>query len=204
MLSSTLWGFYRSTISGAGDSSSSRKTRPPELATCKTLIHMKTLKPRRTRMRFTRILTALILMVLVFLSSRIVSAQSIPQQNLQNTALQGYVLGSGSAGIRPIDWALIKLKNEQQSFEVFSGITGFYQIYLPGGTYNITVNVPVDPSYLNYSTTLMIPNGTTTIMNFQLQQVLPVPELHAPLTSVILSAIGTCLIARKTRGSSDT
>ncbi|MFI5448745.1 MAG: hypothetical protein ACHQ03_03110 [Candidatus Bathyarchaeia archaeon] len=156
-------------------------------------------------MTFTRILTALMLMVLlVLLSSRIVSAHSSPQQNLQNTALQGYVLGSGSAGIRPIDWALIKLKNGQQSFEVFSGITGFYQIYLPGGTYNITVNVPVDPSYLNYSTALMIPNGTTTIMNFQLQQVLPVPELHAPLTFFILSAIGTCLIAGKTRGSSDT
>ena len=172
-----------------------------DLTTCKTLIHVKTLKPRRTGMKFTRILTTLMLTILlILLSSRIVSSSSRPQQNLQNTALQGYVLGSGSAGIRPIDWALIKLNNGQQSFEVFSGITGFYQIYLPSGTYKITVDVPVDPSYLNYSTTLMIPNGTTTVMNFQLQQVLPVPELHTPLIFVLLSAIGASLIVRKTRG----
>jgi len=157
-------------------------------------------------MKFTRFLAALMLTVVVLLlSSRIVSANYLPQQNLQNTALQGYVLGSGSVGIQPIDWALITLKNGQQSFEVFSGITGFYQIYLPGGTYNITVNVPVDPSYLNYSTTLMIPNGTTTLMNFQLQQILPVPEIHTPLTTaMILSAAGATLLARKTRSRSDT
>jgi hypothetical protein len=156
-------------------------------------------------MKFTRIPIALMLTLLVLLlSGRIVSARYLPQQNLQNTALQGYVLGSGSAGIQPIDWALITLKNGEQSFEVFSGITGFYQIYLPGGTYNITVNVPVDPSYLNYSTTLMIPNGTTTLMNFQLRQVLPVPDIRAPLTTVmILFALGATLIARKTRNRSD-
>jgi len=143
-------------------------------------------------------------LLLLLLSTRIVSAHYLPQRNLQDAALQGYVLGSGSAGIQPIDWALITLKNGQHSFEVFSGITGFYQIYLPGGTYNITVNVPVDPSYLNYSTTLMIPNGTTTLMNFQLQQVLPVPEIHTPLTFVmILSAVGATLLARKTRNRSD-
>jgi hypothetical protein len=169
---------------------------------------MKTLKPRRTRMNFARIVTiSMLTLVVLLISSRIVSAHYLPQQNLQNTALQGYVLGSGSAGIQPIDWALITLKNGQQSFEVFSGITGFYQIYLPGGTYNITVNVPVDPSYLNYSTTLMIPNGTTTLMNFQLQQILPVPEIHTPLTTLttvmILSAVGATLVARKTRGKSD-
>jgi len=161
---------------------------------------MKTLRPHRIRMNFTRIVTiSMLTLVLVVISSRIVSANYLPQQNLQNTALQGYVLGSGSAGIQPIDWALIALKNGQQLFEVFSGISGFYQIYLPGGTYNITVNVPVDPSYLNYSTTLMIPNGTTTLMNFQLRQILPVPEIHLPLTSVIvLSIVGATLLARKT------
>jgi hypothetical protein len=144
-------------------------------------------------------------LLVLLLSSRIVSARYLPQQDLQNTALQGYVLGSGSAGIQPIDWALITLKNGQQSFEVFSGITGFYQIYLPGGTYNITVNVPVDPSYLNYSTTLMIPNGTTTLMNFQLRQVLPVPEIHTTLiTAMILFVLGAALLARKTGNRSDT
>jgi len=141
-------------------------------------------------------------LLLLLLSSRIVSANSLPQQNLQDTALQGYVLGSGSAGIQPIDWALIMLRNGAQSFEVFSGISGFYQIYLPGGTYNVTVNVPVDPSYLNYSSTLMIQNGTTTLMNFQLQQVLPVPEIHSPITFVIiLSTVGVTLLSRKTHRS---
>jgi|SRR5208282_3759401 len=152
-------------------------------------------------MKFTRILTILMLtLLLLLLCSRIVSAHYLPQQNLQDTALQGYVLGAGSAGIQPIDWALIMLRNGQQSFEVFSGITGFYQIYLPGGTYNVTVNVPVDPSYLNYTTTLMIRNGTTTLMNFKLQQVLPVPEIHSPLTFVmILTTVGVTLLSRKTR-----
>ncbi|HKM75907.1 MAG TPA: hypothetical protein VJZ32_05780 [Candidatus Bathyarchaeia archaeon] len=154
-------------------------------------------------MKFARILTTLMLMLLLLLlSSRIVSANFLPQQNLQDTALQGYVLGAGSAGIQPIDWALIMLRNGGQSFEVFSGISGFYQIHLPGGTYNVTVNVPVDPSYLNYSTTLMIPNGTTTLMNFQLQQVLPVPEIHSPVAFVmILSTVGVTLLSRKTRRS---
>ena len=157
-------------------------------------------------MNFARIVTiSMLTLVVLLISSRIVSAHYLPQQNLQNTALQGYVLGSGSAGIQPIDWALITLKNGQQSFEVFSGITGFYQIYLPSATYNITVNVPVDPSYLNYSTTLMIPNGTTTLMNFQLRQILPVPEIHTPLTTVmVLSVVGATLLARKTRGKSNT
>jgi hypothetical protein len=151
-------------------------------------------------MKFTRILTALMLtLLLVLLSSKLVSARYLPQQNMQDTALQGYVLGSGSTGSQPIDWALITLKNQQQSFEVFSGITGFYQIYLPGGTYNVTVNVPVDPSYLNYSTTVTIPNGTTTLMNFQLQQALPVPEIHPALTlALILSAVEAILLTRKT------
>ena len=155
-------------------------------------------------MRPTRILPALMLLLLVLLSSKLASAHYLPQQNLQDTALQGYVLGSGSIGSQPIDWALITLKNEQHSFEVFSGITGFYQIFLLGGTYNVTVNVPVDPSYLNYSTTLTIPNGTTTLMNFQLQQALHVPDIH-PLLSlvIILSVVEAILFARKIRMRSD-
>jgi len=161
---------------------------------------------RGTQMRLTRILSILMITVLlILLSSRMASAHFLPEQNPQDTALQGYVLGSGSSGIQPIDWALIKLRNGEQSFEVFSGITGFYQIYLPGGTYNVTVDVPVDPSYLSYSTTLIIPNGTTTLINFQLQRVLPVPEINAPLISlVLLVTIGMILPIQKTRAETDT
>jgi hypothetical protein len=136
-------------------------------------------------MKLTRVFSVCVFALLFFmLICTRASAGYLPQQ--ADTVLQGYVLGSGSAGIQPIDWALIRLKGTDQSFQVFSGITGFYQIYLPGGAYNVTVSVPVDPTYLNYSTSLTIPNDTTTQMNFQLQRVLTVGEIHQQSTLVII------------------
>jgi len=147
-------------------------------------------------MKFTCVSSFCVLALLVLmLSSAHVSAHSLPQQG-EDTVLQGYVLGSGSAGIQPIDWALIRLKSANQGFQVFSGITGFYQIYLPGGTYNVTVSVPVDPTYLNYTTSLTIQNGTTTQMDFNLQRVLPVAGIQpqSALIATLPAIAATALV----------
>jgi hypothetical protein len=117
------------------------------------------------------IVTSSLLIGIVLLGLGNVAAQ----EYLSQGTLQGFVLGSSSYhAAEPFDWALVMLRGNGNTFEAFSGMSGFYQIFLPAGTYNVTVSVPVDSSYMAYRTAVNITPQSRTVLDFYLVQVWPV------------------------------
>ena len=119
--------------------------------------------------------------------------------------IRGYVLGVDR---EPFDWAAVHARNTQHTFQAFSGMSGFYEMRVPPGTYNVTVDVPgyqalvtnttvADSSrnmifYLNGMNVIVL-NGSSIIVNFYLQQPqTPVPEFQPPL--VMMLVIGSIAV----------
>ncbi|MGD0424261.1 MAG: carboxypeptidase-like regulatory domain-containing protein [Candidatus Bathyarchaeia archaeon] len=114
--------------------------------------------------------------------------------------ISGYVF---SAGKQPFDWAAIYARSTQRTFQAFSGMSGFYEMRLPSGTYSVTVNVPGYEAlvtnatvtqgsatnlnfYLN-SMNVTVSEGSSSVINFYLQQTqTPVPEFQPAMTLLVL------------------
>ena len=163
------------------------------------------------------ILASILVLGLVVGMSSDVFAQSSPQQyyGAGGGELSGYVLGVGN---QPVDWARVRAKGTQQTYQAFSGMSGVYQMRLPVGEYNVTVdaagyatdsrNVTVSvnsPShvdfYLNTISIAVSPGSSSVINIYLIQTQVPVPEFQAglSLTLIMVMLAVVLLIRRSTR-----
>jgi len=159
------------------------------------------------------------MIALISITSGSVFAQSHPQQyyGAGGGEIDGYVIGANN---QPYDWAAIYANNGQQTFEAFSGMSGFYEMRVPAATYNVTIKVPgyealvTNTTVTNGSTSNMnfnlnsidvsVSSGSSSVINFYLEQnQTPVPEFQPslPLTLIafILVAIFIFRRSRKTQ-----
>ena len=101
--------------------------------------------------------------------------------------------------LEPIAWASVYATSGPYSFVAYTGGGGHYEMYVPQGTYNVTV---VEPGYVPYSSVVAVSPGSASTINFYLEQShIPVPEFPSGMAlAVTVLALAAVLVAtRRTR-----
>lgn len=144
------------------------------------------------------ILTALTIGILL-LGTKMVSAQPRVQQVWG--AGGGYITGAvygmnWDDQLLPIAWASVYANNGRTTFVAYSSGGGIYQMYVPQGTYNLTV---VQPGYVPYSIPVAVAPGSASTINFYLEEShVPVPEFPSGTASALaVLALAAVLVATK-------
>jgi hypothetical protein len=146
------------------------------------------------------IVVASIVIALMLLGSRLVAAQSQPGQYYGSGGgmISGTVLGFDMYDeLQPIVWAAIYADNGQRTFIAYSSSGGLYEMFVPVGTYNVTV---LEAGYKQISSSVSVSDGSSSIINFNLEQShVPVPEFPASSTLVMLAALSLAMLALRRR-----
>ena len=100
-----------------------------------------------------------------------------------------------------VDWTQISAISGNQTFEAFSGFSGFYLMRVPSGTYNVSVYDPYNPQYWAPNANVTVTDDSSSTVNFYLQQQPPsaVPEFQPNLSLLIgvLVLAATCFASRR-------
>ena len=141
----------------------------------------------------------LVVVSLVVASKSFVFASSVPSYygGAGGTISGTVVSPSGNV----VDWTQISAISGNQTFEAFSGFSGFYLMRVPAGTYNVSVYDPYSPQYWAPNANVTVTDGSSSTVDFYLQQQPPsaVPEFQSNLSVlVVVLVIGaTCLASRR-------
>ncbi|MGA2971328.1 MAG: carboxypeptidase-like regulatory domain-containing protein [Candidatus Bathyarchaeia archaeon] len=145
------------------------------------------------------VLMAAGMIALALLGARLAIAQSQLNPSYGGGLIRGQVLGFDMYDqLQPIEWATVTATNGQYKFVAYTGSSGYYEMYVPTGTYNVTV---IEPGYTAYSNTVAVSDGSSTPSNFTLEQShVPVPEFPTGMASTIaIVAITAALTVMKHR-----
>ena len=100
-----------------------------------------------------------------------------------------------------VDWSQIYAKSQNQTFEAFSGFSGFYLMRVPAGTYNVSVYDFYNPVYWAPTANVTVTDGSNTTINFYLQPQPPtaVPEFQPNLLAavIMLAIAAACMITKR-------
>ena len=145
------------------------------------------------------ILLTIAIVALMLLGSKFAFAQSRSEQYYGGGggAITGYVLGFDMFNqLQPIAWATVTANNGHYSLVAYSGSAGYYYMYVPTGNYNVTV---VEPGYKPFSSAVSVSPGSTSAINFDLEQShVPVPEFPSGMISIIaVVALSSALLAMR-------
>jgi len=138
----------------------------------------------------------------LILSTKLVGAQLQPQQQYGGGGglITGSVYGFNMYNeLEPIAWAPVYARSSQFSFTAYTGGGGYYQMYVPQGTYNVSV---VEPGYVTYSNVVAVGPGSASSINFYLEQShVPVPEFPSGMVSAItvLAMAAVVVAVRRTK-----
>lgn len=112
--------------------------------------------------------------------------------------IRGTVLGFNMYDeLEPILWATVNANNGQHSFLAYTGSGGFYEMFVPTGSYNVTVT---EPGYLSYSISVIVSDGSANSINFTLEEShVPVPEFQPNVTLIVmvLTLAGALVLRRR-------
>jgi len=141
-------------------------------------------------------------LAILLLGTKVVGAQLQLQQSYGEGGgmISGSVYGFNMYDeLEPIDWASVHAQNSQYSFVSYTGGGGYYEMYVPAGTYNVTV---VQPGYLAYSNAVAVAPGSASTINFYLEQShVPVPEFPTGIATglMVLSLASVLVAVRRTK-----
>ncbi len=98
--------------------------------------------------------------------------------------------------LQPIAWASVYANNGHTTFVAYSSGGGYYEMYVPQGTYNVTV---VEPGYVPYSTAVSVSADSASTINFYLEEShVPVPEFPSGMASAVaILALAAVLVATR-------
>lgn len=98
--------------------------------------------------------------------------------------------------LQPVAWAAVYASNGQHTFVTYSGAGGSYEMFVPVGTYNLTVQTP---GYKPYSMSVAVSDGSASTMNVYLEQSgVPIPEFQpSALAMVLFVALASVLLAKR-------
>jgi hypothetical protein len=123
---------------------------------------------------------ASLFVTLLLVGCRLVEAQS-PHQYYGELggAITGRVVGVDGY---PVDWAAVHASDGQQTYQVFSGMSGVYLMRVPVGMYSVTVDVP---GYRADGVTVNVTANSSNTANFQLE--VAVPEFQSNMAQWVLA-----------------
>jgi hypothetical protein len=139
---------------------------------------------------------------ILLLGIRLVGAQPQVGQvhGMGGGMITGWVYGFNMYNqLVPIAWASVSANNGQFTFVAYSGGNGYYAMYVPEGTYNVTV---VEPGFVSYSSAVAVSDGSASSINFYMEQShIPVPEFPSGTATVVtvLALAAVVIAARRTR-----
>jgi hypothetical protein len=141
----------------------------------------------------------LLVISLVLVGKTLVFAPSVPKYHSgAGGTISGTVVGPNG---NVVDWTQIHANNGNQTFEAFSGMSGFYLMRVPAGTYNVSVYDPYNPQYWAPNAHVTITDGSSNTVNFYLQQHPPstVSEFQPNVSALLvaLTLVATCIAARR-------
>ena len=98
--------------------------------------------------------------------------------------------------LQPISWASVYADNGRNTFVAYSDGGGYYEMFVPQGSYNVTV---VEPGYVSFSTSVAVSAGSASTINVYLEEShLPVPEFPAGMISAVaVLALAAVLVATR-------
>lgn len=129
------------------------------------------------------------------MGARLTAAQSNFHQG--GGLLHGVVYGFDMYdALVPILWAPVTVDNGQFKLVAYTGGSGTYELFVPAGSYNVTV---VAPGYKASSAIVFVSSGSSSAINFYLYQSgVPVPEFPSGALSIILMvAFAGALLAKR-------
>ena len=102
-----------------------------------------------------------------------------------------------------VDWSQIHANDGNQTFEAFSGFSGFFLMRVPAGTYQVSVYDFYNPTYWAPAVTVTVTDGSNVTVNFflQPQAPAPVPEFQSNMLAVVamLAVAAACIITKHSR-----
>jgi len=144
------------------------------------------------------LLASLVIVTVFLLGTAFVAAQQ-PQYSGPGGEISGTVIGFGHV----FDWAQINAVGGNQTFEAFSGFSGFYLMRVPAGTYKVSVYDPYNPQYSAPSVNVTVTDGSYSTVNFylQLQPPVAVPEFQPNLAGLVVALTlgAACTLSRRLR-----
>ena len=117
--------------------------------------------------------------------------------------IYGYVYGfTWDDQLVPLVWVQVTASNPNATapntlFTTSTGGNGVFEMYVPVGTYNLTVS---PPGYVAHSSMVSVSDGSSSTASFYLEEShIPIPEFPTQMVSVILvMAVAVTLLARRT------
>lgn len=97
----------------------------------------------------------------------------------------------------PLEWVQVTAMNPNYPpFTVSTGFKGTFEMYVPTGTYNLTVS---PPGYKAHSSMVSVADGSSSSASFYLEQShVPIPEFPTQGVALIVAiALATTLLTRK-------
>ncbi len=120
------------------------------------------------------------------------------QGSLQSGGLLfGYVYGFNMYDqLIPLEWVTVTATGGGNHFSTSTGTGGTFQMFLPIGAYNVSVS---QPGYKPYSSTVAISDGSSSTVNFYLEESgVPIPEFPASTVSmIVVIVLAVTLLTRK-------
>ncbi len=149
-------------------------------------------------MRLSPYVVALVI-VLALVGLGVVSAQSQPRQGYGGGDVAGFVYGYTMFDeLVPLDWVPVTANSGQYNFTTSTFNNGAYHMFLPTGTYNMSV---YEDGFKPYSMSVVVADGASlTGLNFYLERSeVPIPEFPGyMLTFMMIVAFASALLLKKT------
>jgi len=152
-------------------------------------------------MKHLRLLLGVVLFIaLVLLGGKLAVAKPVTNQYYGSGGggmIRGTVLGFNMYDqLEPIAWASVFANNGQRTFVAYTSAGGFYEMFVPVGIYNVTV---IQPGYRAYTNIVTVSDGSTSSINFILEQShVPVPEYQPSMAVIVMVlALAAALVIRR-------
>jgi hypothetical protein len=111
--------------------------------------------------------------------------------------LFGYVYGFTMYDqLIPLEWVTVTATGGGYHFATSTGTGGNFEMFLPVGAYNVSIS---QPGYKPYSSTVAISDGSSSTVNFYLEESgVPIPEFPASTVSmIVVIVLAVTLLTRK-------
>jgi hypothetical protein len=96
----------------------------------------------------------------------------------------------------PLVWVPVTATNQNYQFQVSTGAQGSFEMFVPVGTYNLTVDAP---GYSTYPLNVSVSDGGSSAATFYFEQShVPIPEFPTQAIALIATiALAVTLLSKK-------